>query len=275
MNLTKTVEMGKAQTTTNLLIVEKEANTDDSNSEEEKCIVTAACAPEKVVEESENEVVVGESNSVETEEKVPAVNSEAFLTPFMQELKKHRKGVYEPNDDRASYHNIIEFLDNLTNMGDDIAITLNYKDTVEMANVVCEAHEHCVKDIFYPVKLYNVCADGAAQTTQPSEIAIQTNQTESKTMVVQSYLLANTATFTEHTFVNAETQHNTLNSFNETQAAGDEVVFLAEEPLKEGAKHWEKFFETCESDRAQLLNKFYGVLFTLMYFALTFDYECA
>lgn len=254
-------DMGKSQTATDLL-ADKRTNDD---SEEEKCMVTAAVAPEKTTEETQSIIDVAE-------EKIAKVNSQDFLTPFMQDLKKHRRGgAVETKDKKASYHSIIEFLDNLTNMSDDCTIVLYYKQTIGMTQVLHEAHEHFLTETHCPVKFYNFYRDGAAQTTPPSEIAIQTNKTESRTIVVQSYMLADDATCMEHEYINAGTQ---LNNFEEV----DEVIFLAEEKLKEGQKIWMKWMETsesCEPDRAKLLNKFYGLLFTLMYFALTFDYECA
>lgn len=183
----------KSQTTTDLLA------TSEDSVEEEKCIVTSACAPEKTA--------------------LTTVSSQKFLTPFMQELKKHRQDA-KVVVKKASYQNVIEFLDNLANIPDDCAIVLFYRDLLRKAEIWQQAQVFFLKDLTCPVL-----------AIEPTQIM---NLQEEEELIAQPLPFVLIATEMPKIF-------------------SDET-----EPLK-----------------AKYLNKLYGVLFTLMYFALTFDYDCA
>lgn len=215
-------------------------------SVEERCVITSACAPEKPPTAD-----------------LATVSSQEFLTPFMQDLKNHRKGACAA-DKKASYHNIIEFLDNLSMMTDDCAILMCYRDLQQRAIVYQQAHVIYLKDIVCTLQLFNVCVSETSQTVPPTEMGIQTQhqKRDSRTVLVQSYQLADFTANVAQKLTDVETQHN--------QLADNELICIRTQGHKNLLDKNE-----IDVDRAKYLNQFYGLLFTLMYFALTFDYECA
>lgn len=218
----------KSQTRIDLL-----ATSEDSV--EEKCMVTSACAPKK-------------------EKTVTEINSQKLLTPFMQEIKGHRKRVLETNK-KESFHNVIEFLDNLSSMTDDCAIVVFYRDCIEKARIWQQGHVVYLKEFQCSARLFNICLNKPVQTAAPLEKSLPIVENESKTVVVQSDVKQDST--------NAETQYNTL-------SGEEDIIYIT-------TKGHKMLTDCCgqDSERTQYLNQFYGLLFTLMYFALIFDYECA
>lgn len=263
----------KPRTATNLLASKSQG------SEDEKCVVTVSHEPTNE-ERAGNGQRRAEEIVKNEEEGVAKVDSQGFLTPFMQELKKHRRGIIDSDNTgkKASFHSIIEFLDNLSAITEDYAFLVYYKQVVGTSEILKEAEEHCLVDRQCLITVAYTSTEEQAQTVLPTEIAVQTNETEKKATIIQAYSLTEGGTVMEITNSDVQIQYEPEKIFEETQTGHGKLAVFKKQSIKDRTVMKRKWIWQLQNEksvgRGKWLNKFYTVLFTIMYLALTFDYDC-